>query len=610
MNSPSRFEIETLAVEIHQVHYDQRLREYAEEEARALEKVRATHNLGGYLPALVACASERVRAEILKLADAWVEAFNLFGAPSTLWAEKTLDTAALQMVSGRIAAVREQLKLTAARTRQPVGDWAHLEREISHVHQQAVREGKLRLKRQRIAFNQPTRPGPKATDRVPITRRVSNVSEAPPPPPVPESGDGGEMPRDPTLKLDAPGPIDLEYNAQEENTNGSDAHRAWFVNNIEKLEKTAESVQNHFTEDEQNAQRIAVRAAIERFDELASEEYRRWMEERRPLENFSTQLDGAQRQVSASLQDTWAIGSDRLTQWFKDHCARPTMRALDGRLQRWKHRAQTALILRGIGRDGGLATQSLTERLRTLITEETARVPGVEDGRRLAAWVHDDNHHLEGGYSGEFLERVRLLIAGLGSQFEPNGTAPMQFCLRMVLRELVCEREPLPNPQLARLNSEQLRRYLWAPYIDNSNTPESGKILNLCECLGWYCHRLMGLLQFEHAAGRTGGAVGPALEEQRSSASEQGADDEQEAGNSLARHWQDPIREVRAASRQKIVMPILKGKRWKPGRLATKAGVGKNSVYQYLDGTRATITEDNRTAIAEALEIKLGDLPD
>jgi len=66
----------------------------------------------------------------------------------------------------------------------------------------------------------------------------------------------------------------------------------------------------------------------------------------------------------------------------------------------------------------------------------------------------------------------------------------------------------------------------------------------------------------------------------------------------------------RAARRQAVVNPILKQKRWKRGRLATEAGVGKNSVYDYLDGTRATITDENRKAIADALGLRSEQLPD
>jgi hypothetical protein len=66
----------------------------------------------------------------------------------------------------------------------------------------------------------------------------------------------------------------------------------------------------------------------------------------------------------------------------------------------------------------------------------------------------------------------------------------------------------------------------------------------------------------------------------------------------------------RAARRQAVVNPILQLKGWKPGRLATKAGVGKNSVYEYLDGTRAKIMDENREAIAQALGLEAEQLPD
>jgi hypothetical protein len=65
-----------------------------------------------------------------------------------------------------------------------------------------------------------------------------------------------------------------------------------------------------------------------------------------------------------------------------------------------------------------------------------------------------------------------------------------------------------------------------------------------------------------------------------------------------------------AQRRQAFVNPILKRKRWKPGKLATSAGVGKNSVYQYLIGTRAKISDANREAIAEALGVSPMELPD
>jgi hypothetical protein len=73
-----------------------------------------------------------------------------------------------------------------------------------------------------------------------------------------------------------------------------------------------------------------------------------------------------------------------------------------------------------------------------------------------------------------------------------------------------------------------------------------------------------------------------------------------------------PVREQardRAARRQAVVDPILEQKHWKPGRLVTKSGVGKATVYGYLNGTRSWIDKANRKAIAEALGLKLEQLP-
>jgi hypothetical protein len=65
----------------------------------------------------------------------------------------------------------------------------------------------------------------------------------------------------------------------------------------------------------------------------------------------------------------------------------------------------------------------------------------------------------------------------------------------------------------------------------------------------------------------------------------------------------------RAATRRSVVMPILKQKRWSRGKLVTESGVGKNCVYEYLDGKRNPGTE-NRQAMADALGLKLEELPE
>lgn len=58
-----------------------------------------------------------------------------------------------------------------------------------------------------------------------------------------------------------------------------------------------------------------------------------------------------------------------------------------------------------------------------------------------------------------------------------------------------------------------------------------------------------------------------------------------------------------------FVMPLLAKKRWKRGRWATKAGVGKNSVYEYLDGKRK-LSPENREAMAQVLGVKSDELPE
>jgi len=63
-----------------------------------------------------------------------------------------------------------------------------------------------------------------------------------------------------------------------------------------------------------------------------------------------------------------------------------------------------------------------------------------------------------------------------------------------------------------------------------------------------------------------------------------------------------------AADRQAVVLPILRKKGWSRGRWATTAGVSKNSVYEYLEGKR-NLSDGNRLAMAEVLELKPEDLP-
>jgi hypothetical protein len=68
-------------------------------------------------------------------------------------------------------------------------------------------------------------------------------------------------------------------------------------------------------------------------------------------------------------------------------------------------------------------------------------------------------------------------------------------------------------------------------------------------------------------------------------------------------------RKALSEARRAAVMPILKARHWSRGKWATKAGVGKNCVYEYLDGKRSP-SEENRRAMADALDLKPEDLPE
>jgi hypothetical protein len=70
----------------------------------------------------------------------------------------------------------------------------------------------------------------------------------------------------------------------------------------------------------------------------------------------------------------------------------------------------------------------------------------------------------------------------------------------------------------------------------------------------------------------------------------------------------DDRRKALAAARRAVVMPILKARRWSRGKWVTAAAVGKNCIYEYLDGKRNP-GEENRRAMAEALDLKPEDLP-
>ena len=273
-------------------------------------------------------------------------------------------------------------------------------------------------------------------------------------------------------------------------------YRSWFKANLERLEAmAARSDPLHLPLDEQDAQRFARNAAKQRFDDLAEVDYRHWVDSGLSHETFSARLSELHTQVLKASTELWSLGSKNVREWYEKNCQLPAEGELGAKVGRWEQRARTAELVRHLSRDGGLSLIGQIEELAKLITEEDQKVPGSEDRRRLRVHLYDVGHRFDGGYTGDFLERSRLAIASVGFQFgPPSEFSPLEFSLRMLFRELVCEREPLYDPQIARLNSEQVGRYLWAPHSGNSTTPDSGEVRNPCEALRWYCQRLVGLL--------------------------------------------------------------------------------------------------------------------
>lgn len=151
MSHPARYEIEKFANDAFAVAQNRILTEYAEKWNHVQNQVTRTGNRGGYLPALAKWGAERERETILALADAYADAFTLFGVPSDARAASDLKTSSLQIAAGTISGIRGQLDLMSKRTRKPLNDGAgYIERVIEQSRVSALAEGKLKLERQRI----------------------------------------------------------------------------------------------------------------------------------------------------------------------------------------------------------------------------------------------------------------------------------------------------------------------------------------------------------------------------------------------------------------------------------------------------------------------------
>ena len=154
---PARQEIKGLADDAFGVARDRLLIEHAQKKLAALGQPGRTGNSGSLLPVLIKWAADGLTEMILALAGAYVDAFDLCGMPSDREAEKEIETQAELMAAGAIAGVRGELDLLQKRTRSPQS-YPGVEQEIGRSMGLAVKEGRLRLKRQRIKVSNSASP--------------------------------------------------------------------------------------------------------------------------------------------------------------------------------------------------------------------------------------------------------------------------------------------------------------------------------------------------------------------------------------------------------------------------------------------------------------------
>jgi hypothetical protein len=65
----------------------------------------------------------------------------------------------------------------------------------------------------------------------------------------------------------------------------------------------------------------------------------------------------------------------------------------------------------------------------------------------------------------------------------------------------------------------------------------------------------------------------------------------------------------RSERRMAVLNPLMRVLHLNPNKLATKAGCGKGSAYEYCNGKRAWIKDEVRSEIATVLKIKVDELP-
>ena len=181
MNEVKRAEAERLAELTWKAKRERIVRDFGEERNRVINRVTHNGNAGGYLPALIEWAVERLKVNIWAQADAYIEAFDAFHLPCDEAAEKKLWQTASEFAAGSIMNVRNDRSVK--RHRLGLGSPWHL--EIEREMHTSAKEAIARLRHQRAAAqNRPKEvvvnqtfnaTGPNARNNVNSTDNSMNV---------------------------------------------------------------------------------------------------------------------------------------------------------------------------------------------------------------------------------------------------------------------------------------------------------------------------------------------------------------------------------------------------------------------------------------------------
>lgn len=181
MGEIKKAEAERLAVLTSRAKQERIVREFGEERNRVINRVTLNGNAGGYLPALIAWAVDRLKSNITAQADAYIESFNAFNVPCDAAAEKKLWQAASDFAAGSIMNVRNDRSVK--RHRLGLGSPWHL--EIEREMHTSAKEAIARMRHQSATVQNRTKEvvvnqtfnaiGPNSRNNVNSTDNSTNV---------------------------------------------------------------------------------------------------------------------------------------------------------------------------------------------------------------------------------------------------------------------------------------------------------------------------------------------------------------------------------------------------------------------------------------------------